>query len=127
MAPEAAPRVVGRPSRTHSTAVHMAMPAIPARWVATKAVAAVALAARALPPLNPNQPNQSRPVPSMVMGRLCGMKLAWPKPRRGPMTSTAARAAMPLVACTTRPPAKSSTPSRASQPPLPHTQWQTGL
>ena len=39
----------------------------------------------------------------------------------------AARAAMPLVACTTRPPAKSSTPSRASQPPLPHTQWQTGL
>ena len=127
IAPEAVPRVVGLPSLTHSITVHMAIPAIPARWVETKAVAAISLAARALPPLKPNHPNQRRPVPIMVMGRLCGMKLVCPYPLRGPTTRTDAKAATPQVACTTSPPAKSSTPALASHPPLPHTQWHTGL
>ena len=49
------------------------------------------------------------------------------KPLRGPITITEANAAMPQVAWTTKPPAKSSTPILANQPPLPQSQWQTGL
>ena len=71
-APEAAPRVVGLPRCHHSMTHQVAMPAMPPRWVAAKAPTATPSAARALPALKPNQPNHKRPVPSSVMGRLCG-------------------------------------------------------
>ena len=46
---------------------------------------------------------------------------------RGFSTIAVARAAVPDVKCTTRPPAKSNTPSALSHPPAPQTQWHTGL
>ena len=127
IAPEAAPSVVGFSRCSHSIRVHMAIPAIPPRWVETKAVAAIPFAARADPPLKPNQPNQRSPVPKRVIGKLCGIKLSFPYPLRGPRIIAAARAAAPEVRCTTRPPAKSSTPLLPSHPPTPHIQWHTGL
>ncbi len=44
---------------------------------------------------------------------------------RLPTTSTTARAAAPAFTCTTAPPAKSSAPRWASQPPA-NTQWAMG-
>src|SRR4030042_4590331 len=93
-APEAAPRVVGLPRMIHSVATQARVAAQVARCVAVKAEDARALAARALPALNPNHPNHSSPAPRTVMGRLCGMKVAWlPSPWRLPTTKAAAKAA----------------------------------
>lgn len=70
--PEAAPKVVGLPSRNRSTVIQPSMPRQPATNVLRKTAAAVPLAASAEPALNPNQPNHSRPAPSRTKGRLCG-------------------------------------------------------
>ena len=59
--PEAAPNVVGLPSRICSTVIQPSMPRQPATSVFRKTAAAIPLAARAEPALNPNQPNHSRP------------------------------------------------------------------
>ncbi len=64
---------------------------------------------------------------STTIGILCGsMDCPSLKPRRGLMIRASASADMPALTCTTIPPAKSSVPSFASQPPLPHTQCATG-
>src|SRR3974377_1637086 len=73
-APEAAPRVVGFPRKTHSVPIQERTAALVARWVAVNAEDAREPAARALPALNPNQPNHKSPAPRTVMGRLWGMK-----------------------------------------------------
>src|SRR5882757_6555812 len=62
--PEAAPNVVGLPSRICSTVSQPSIPRQPATSVLRKIAAAVPLAAIAEPALNPNQPNHSRPTPS---------------------------------------------------------------
>src|SRR5689334_12669089 len=70
--PEAAPKVVGRPSRNRSTASQHNMPRQPATSVLRKMTAALPSTANAEPALKPNQPNHSRPTPSSTKGRLCG-------------------------------------------------------
>ena len=88
-------------------------------------MAAAPFEASALPPLNPNHPTHSMPAPITVSGMLCGAMAVCGNPRRSLNTNAATSAATPAFTCTTMPPAKSSTPSFASQPP-PHTQWQMG-
>src|SRR5258708_7474496 len=103
--PDAAPNVVGFPSRTRSTVSHPSMPRQPATRVLRKIAAAVPLAASAEPALNPNQPNQSRPTPSSTNGRLCGRIASCLKPMRGPNTRASAKADAPETISTTSPPA----------------------
>ncbi len=86
---------------------------------------ALPLAASALPPLKPNQPTHSIAAPAMVIPGLCGVIGSWGKPRLGPRTRASTSADAPAVRWTTSPPAKSMTPSAASQPP-PQIQWATG-
>ena len=111
--------------RVMSSSVQTTSVPIGARNVVVNASAADGLAASALPALKPNQPNQSSPAPSSVNGTLCGRNAWRAKSLRGPSTSAATSAATPAFTCTTVPPAKSSAPSVASQPP-PHTQCATG-
>ena len=98
-----------------------------ARWVATKALVESSPAARALPALKPNHPNQRMAAPVTVIGRLCGAMLSDPNPFRFPTTRAAASAETPEVMWTTVPPAKSRAPMFRIHPPIPHTQWATGL
>src|SRR5580765_6121050 len=60
-APDAAPTLVGRPSRIISTTSHANSAAPVANWVFMNAIPARLFAASADPALNPNQPNQSNP------------------------------------------------------------------
>ena len=82
-------------------------------------------AASAEPALNPAQPNHRMPVPIIVSGRLCGGIGRSGYPRRTPRMITIASAAAPALMCTTAPPAKSSAPMSASQPPA-NTMWAIG-
>ena len=75
--------------------------------------------------MKPNQPTHSIAAPAMVMPGLCGGITWLGKPRRAPIVSAQTSAATPAEVWTTMPPAKSITPSVASQP-LPHTQWAIG-
>ena len=70
--PDAAPRFVGWPSRTHSTTTHASPATAAARKVFMNACAAWALAASADPALKPNQPNHRIPAPSITSGIECG-------------------------------------------------------
>ena len=125
-APEAAPSVVAWPSLTRSTISQPSMAADAARKVFMIAWAATPSAASAEPALNPAHPNHRMPVPSTVIGRLCGVMGVSGQPLRRPSSSTSARAAAPAFMCTTAPPAKSSAPLSASQPPA-NTMWASGL
>ncbi len=118
--------MVGCPSLSHSTASQAIMAAAAATKVFRKAAAAMPSAASAEPALNPNHPNQRMPVPSMVIVRLCGGIGVSGHPLRLPSSRTSAKAAAPAFMWTTAPPAKSSAPRSASQPPA-KTQWATGL
>src|SRR6058998_1178919 len=69
-APDAAPRIVGLPARTHSANSHPSAAAAAAVLVLTNAVAASSLEEVALPALNPNHPTQSSDAPTTVKGRL---------------------------------------------------------
>jgi hypothetical protein len=71
-APEAPPRVVACPSLSFSTKSQPSMAADAARNVFMMAWPAMPSAASAEPALNPAQPNHRMPVPSTVIGRLCG-------------------------------------------------------
>ena len=61
-------------------------------------------------------------MPSATSGMLCAPESTT---LRLPTKNTEASAAKPAVACTTMPPAKSSTPCAAIRPP-PHTMWHRG-
>src|SRR3954470_8625132 len=119
------PMQVGLPLLIHSMAIQASAPADAARCVNMIADAALASAASALPPLKPNQPTQSMPAPAIVMPGRCGGSECAGKQRRLAMGNAAQRADTPAVQGTTRPPAKSSVPSEASQPP-PQIQCATG-
>src|SRR6185436_13885886 len=121
----AAPTAVGLPDRNVSRNVHITSVAAGASIVVTNARPAMPLAATALPALKPNHPNQSRPAPSSTNGTLCGSSDDDGYSCRLPTTMAATSAATPALTCTTVPPAKSSAPILASQPP-PHTQCAIG-
>src|SRR5260370_7344425 len=72
------------------------------------------------------QPNHKSPAPSSTSGTLWGTIAVRLKSFRGPSIRAATSAETPALMCTTVPPAKSSAPSFASQPPDPHTQWASG-
>src|SRR3989339_1326496 len=125
-APEAPPSTVGFPATFHSISIHMSAAAAAAVFVVIKAETARPEAPRALPELKPNQPNQRSDAPSSVKVILCGGMAAPGYPLRFPSMSAQTSADTPDEICTTVPPAKSSAPRFLSQPPTPHTQWQTG-
>src|SRR5664279_1354102 len=115
-APEAAPTLVGRPSRSFSTTSQAPMAAAVATWVFMNAMPARLPAVSAEPALNPNHPNHSSPAPSSTNGTLCGRIGSLRNPIRLPRTRQRASAAAPALMWTAVPPAKSSTPHLASQP-----------
>jgi hypothetical protein len=125
-APDATPNDVHLRFLNASVSAQPQAPAAAPRFVARKAETARPLAAKALPALKPNQPNQRMPAPSMVKVRLWGAKWLLPKPFLFPITSAAARAAIPALMWTTVPPAKSRAPNSRIQPPGAHTQWASG-
>src|SRR6266851_9976956 len=69
-APVAMPMPEGFRLRTHSTAIHVTMPAHAPSWVLTSAASPTEPAEPALPALNPNHPNQRMPAPSRTSGTL---------------------------------------------------------
>src|SRR3954462_4320187 len=109
-APDAAPSVVGLPSRICSTtnqpriAVHVAI------IVLVNATPARSPAVSAEPALNPNQPNHSRLAPSSTCGTLCGRIGSLGQPLRRPSTIASARPAPPAVMWTAVPPSTASAP-----------------
>ncbi len=124
-APDAAPSVVACPVLTFSTISQPSIAAAAATNVFMNACAATSLAASADPALKPNHPNHRIPVPSSVSGSECGGIGSRGQPRRLPSNNTSASAPAPAFTCTTVPPAKSSAPRSASQPPA-NTQCATG-
>src|SRR5215813_11275265 len=100
-APDAAPRIVGRPCIIHSAPIQLSAAVAAAVLVATSAEAASPLAASALPALNPNHPNHSIAAPVTVKGMLCGGIASRPCPCRLPITKTQTRAETPELMCTT--------------------------
>src|SRR5207237_10713261 len=107
----------GFPCFHHELASHVRIAMDPAMSVFTKACAATPFAASAEPALNPNHPNHSRPVPSATNATLCGSSFSSDPKCRAPTTQTEASAANPALVCTTMPPAKSSPPHFARNPP----------
>src|SRR5438067_776016 len=71
-APEIAPRVVGRPLRSHSAPTQPRTAAAVAKCVDTKALVAKPPDPNALPALNPNQPTHNRLAPITLNTTLCG-------------------------------------------------------
>src|SRR5215218_758137 len=122
----AAPTAVGLRERNASRNVQTSSVAAGASMVVTKARAAIGVAASALPALNPNHPNHRIPAPRSVSGTLCGSSDDDGYSCRLPTTIAATSAATAAFTWTTVPPAKSSAPHLASQPP-PQTQCATGL
>ena len=114
------------PVRFHEMNSHVHIAIEPAMSVLTNACAATPLAASAEPPLKPNHPNQRSPVPRATNATLCGRTFSSGANFRAPTTHTDASAANPALACTTIPPAKSSTPHCARNPP-PQIQWTSGM
>src|SRR5205814_889838 len=124
--PVAAPTAVAFPVRNRSRHTHATNAVAAAVLVFVNASAASPFAASAEPALNPNQPNHKSPAPSSTSGTLWGTIAVRLKSFRGPSMRAATSADTPALMCTTVPPAKSSAPSFASQPPDPHTQWASG-
>src|SRR6266567_933254 len=110
-APTAIPTAEGFPFLTQSVSIQLTAAPAAARLVTTNAFTASAFAARALPALKPNHPNQSTEAPRITYGMLFGRLSRRSMPCRRPMTRAAATAETPADVWTTRPPAKSMTPS----------------
>src|SRR5262249_57029766 len=85
-APEAAPTVVGLPSRSCSTSSQPSTPAQVATVVVVKASPAMLSAAPSEPALNPYQPNHSSDAPSSTNGPLCAFLASFPPPTPLPLT-----------------------------------------
>ena len=123
--PVTAPTSDGLPCFFHSMADQTMAALTAARCVTAIAMPAPPSAASWLPPLKPNQPTQSIAAPAAVIPGLWGGWIWSGKPCLEPNTAAATSAADPALKWTTKPPAKSMTPSSPSQPP-PQTQWQMG-
>ncbi len=100
-------------------------PAANAVLVVTNALAARPLAPIALPALNPNQPNQRSAAPRIVRGMLWGSIAYLPKPNTFSDHQREGECSKPGTDMNNGPPAKSSAPNWAAQPP-PQTQWASG-
>src|ERR1035437_314117 len=124
-APVMVPSIVGLPIIIQSSRAHVKPAIVAAVLVTTKAFTARPFAASALPELNPNHPNQSKAAPKTDSGRLWGGGVL-ARPFLFPRYKAVTMAAMPAFMWTTVPPAKSRAPNFLTNPPTPHTQWQTG-
>jgi hypothetical protein len=113
-APVRSPRNRGLPVTRHSIASQTIPANEAAMSVLRNATAVTASTRNSLPALKPYQPNHRRPVPRATSGMLWAPSSGV---RRRPTYSTDARAAVPAIAWTTMPPAKSSTPRSARKPP----------
>src|SRR5687767_6821211 len=71
-APDAAPRTVGLPARTHSAPIQASAAAAAAVLVLMNAIEASSPDDTALPALKPNQPTHRSEAPTTVKARLCG-------------------------------------------------------
>ena len=109
-APEQMPTTVGLPRSTHSTNIQVSAAAAVAIWVTVIAMPACMPAVTAEPALKPNQPTHSSEAPMKVSTTLW----AGPVSLRLPSMSAHIRPATPELTCTTVPPAKSSTLTKAS-------------
>ena len=89
--------------------------------VTSIAIPAPPLAPKAEPALKPNQPIHNIEAPIIVKIGLCGGVIDFGKPLLFPRVKAVTKAAVPAVACTTIPPAKSIVPQEDNIPP-PHTQ-----
>src|SRR5207302_3070897 len=125
-APEAMPSTLGFPLTVHSMNIQASAAAAVAICVTAIAIPARPSAATAEPALKPNHPTHSSDAPITVNTRLCGAMGSLLNPTRLPSASAQASAAIPELMCTTVPPAKSSTPAVAPQPPGSHIQWAIG-
>ena len=109
-----------RPKRGRATSTAATRPLAAARWVLAMTLLITTASpgvpsTSCEPPLNPNQPSHRISTPRVITSTLDGgVAFTLPSgrnfPRRGPTTSSAARAAHPPVVCTTVPPAKSWKP-----------------
>src|SRR3974390_1630496 len=93
--PDAAPSVVGFPSRMRSVSSQASMAVAVAIVVVMKVDPAEPLELVADPALTPNQPNHSNPAPSITKGRLCGRNSVVGQPLRLPSTIASANPATP--------------------------------
>src|SRR5881396_2998403 len=125
-APTAIPTTEGFPFRTQSVIIQLTVAPAAARFVTTSALTARAFAASALPALKPNHPNHNTEAPRITYGMLFGRLSSRSTPSLRPMTSAAATADTPAAVWTTRPPAKSMTPSDFRNPPMPQFQCAIG-
>src|SRR6266853_2565009 len=125
-APEAMPSTLGLPLTVHSMNIQARAAAAVAICVTAIAIPARPSAATAEPALKPNQPTQRSEAPVSVNTKLWGAMGSLLNPTRLPSASAQASAAIPELMCTTVPPAKSSTPAVAPQPPGSHIQWAIG-
>src|SRR5205807_7922235 len=125
-APTAIPTADGFFFLAQSVSIQLTAAPAAARFVTTSAFTASSFALRALPALKPNHPNHSTEAPRITYGMLFGRLSRRATPFRRPMTSAAATAETPAAVWTTKPPAKSMTPSDLSQPPTPPFQSAIG-
>src|SRR6202000_37402 len=105
--PEAAPKVVGFPSRMRSVSSQASIAVAVAIVVVMNVEPAEPLELVADPALNPNQPNHSKPAPSITYVTFCGRNSVVGPPLRLPSTIASARPATPELIWTAVPPAKS--------------------
>ena len=119
--PVEAPTKVGFPSLITSINIQDIMALALASAVVINACAASPFAASALPALNPNHPNHKINAPSATNGMLCTRYAVCSYPLRLPRIMENTNALTPELICTTFPPAKSTDPISASNPPCPHT------
>src|SRR5476649_2878496 len=110
-APDEMPMTVGLPLHIHSTSIQVKPAAAVAICVTVIAIPACMPAVTAEPALKPNQPTHSSEAPTRVRTML------WPGPGslRLPRQIAHIRPATPALICTTVPPAKSSTLTKASE------------
>src|SRR5665213_1449497 len=112
-APDEMPMTVALPRQAHSTSIQVKAATAVAICVTVMAMPACRPEVTAEPALKPNQPTHNSDAPIMVSTML------WPGPvsLRRPRQIAHIRPATPALICTTVPPAKSSTLTKASELP----------
>lgn len=123
--PTAAPMADGLRPRKQSKNIQLIIAVADAVLVLRNALTAIPSAWSELPALNPNQPSHSMAAPSSTNGMLAGSLLRVDGLRR-PRNMAPARAATPDDACTTIPPAKSTTPHFRNNPSGCYVMWASG-
>src|ERR1043166_4660022 len=94
-APEQNPSTLALPRNTYSSIAHVNDATAVASVVVMKAFAAIPSAPSALPALNPYQPTHNIPAPTMQSTMLCGARISFRKPSRGPSNAQRTSADQP--------------------------------